>query len=98
MVSSARILELDFAVTRYSMSSQLIGAFPELAATGTLKRFTVTSEIFYVRGMLLAECFRSGGASGGGVWRRCQVSFLLLLLLLLLHRGSVWRCDCTLEY
>ena len=41
------------------------------------------------------ECFRNGGAIGEPMWRRCQVWFLLLPVL---HRGSGWGRDCTLEY
>ena len=41
------------------------------------------------------ECFRSGDVSGEPMWQRCQVWFLLLPVL---HRGSGWGRDCTLEY
>ena len=92
-------LDISAGLCRHT-SSQLIGAFPVLATSWTTEGFTVAGEIFYVGEMLLVQvqvksAFRNGGASGEPMWRRCQVWFLLLPIL---HGGSGWGRDCTLEY
>ena len=55
MVSSARILELYFAITCLLMPLTFPHIFPVLSATGTLKQFTIPGEIFYVRKMLFVQ-------------------------------------------
>ena len=55
MVSSAWVLQLDFAVTGFLMTLTFPHIFPVLAAARTAKGFTVPGEIFNVREMVLVE-------------------------------------------
>ena len=55
MVRTARILELDFAVTGLLMTLTFPQIFPVLAAKGTSKGFRVPDENFNIQKMVFVE-------------------------------------------